>query len=103
MLLRGLPRGFDVRDVEYAPLIVNVAVRTENQVVCRMVGVGGVDPVHDPDTDVGDVIAIRVLEINEVGCGGHDYATVPELETGRVVNLGKGNGLVSYTVAILIG
>ena len=67
VLLWAFPGGFHIGNMKYPPLIVDIAIRTKGEVVCCMVGVGGIDAVHDSNPNVRLVVAIGVLQEDEIG------------------------------------
>ena len=96
------PGRFHIADVEHAALVVEVAVRAVHESVGTVVGVGAVQAVEQADAHVGHVVAVGVLEEQNVRHAGHDDAAVPEFKSGGVVHFGEGDGLVRHAVAILI-
>ena len=102
MLLVFGPGRFHIADVEHAALVVEVAVRAVHESVGTVVGVGAIQAVEEADAHVGHVVAVGVLQEQDVGHAGHDDTAVPEFKSGGVVHLGKGDGLVGDAVAVLI-
>ena len=101
-LLIGAPRRLDVRDVEHATLVVEEAIRAVDEVVRRVMRISRPERAHDADADIRHIIAVGVLEKEQVRHRGDDHAAVPELESRRVVNVRERDGLVRYTIAILV-
>ena len=94
------PRRLVVVDEEDAALPVDAAVRAVDQVVGRMVRVGGVEPLEQDRAHVGPVVAVGVLEVEQVGPGGDDHAAAPELEAERVVHVREDDPFVGPAVAV---
>ena len=91
-----------VVDHEDPALPVEPAVRAENEVVGPVVGVGGVEAVQDNLADVRHVIAIGVLEEDEVRAGGDEHAPVPELEAEGVLDAGELRGAIGAAVPVVV-
>ena len=102
VLLILLPGRLHVAHVEHAALIVKVTAGAVHKGVCTVVGVGTVQAVEEALAHVGHVIAVSVLEKQDIRYAGHDHAAVPELKPGRVVHLGKSDGLVGFAVAVFV-
>src|SRR6185503_16874500 len=84
-------------------LVVKPAVLSEDERVGGVVGVGGVDAAEDADADIGDAVAVGVLEKEDVGSGGNDHAAAPELEAGRIVQLvGEDDQAVGLAVVVVV-
>ena len=91
----------DLAHVEGALLEVEGAVGTEDEAVGGVVGVGGREAVQDALAPVCAVVAVGVLEEQDVGAVGDQHAAVPELEPGRVVQvLGEDRRAVGAAVAV---
>ncbi len=67
-----------------------------------MVCVRRAQATHDPDPDVRHVITVGVFEKQQVRDGGHEHASVPELEAGGVLDVCKGDGAVGDAVAVVV-
>ena len=94
--------ALDLRLVERALLEVERAVRGQDEAVGGVVRVGRVEPVQELLADVGLVVAVGVLEEQQVGGHGHEHAAVPELEAGRVVQV-VGEDLRAVGLAVAVG
>src|SRR5690606_10340344 len=78
------PRRFDVFENKNAALVVDVTVGTEGEVVGGVVGVVGSESAEEMDLHVGDIVPVGVLEEKDVGRGGDDDPSVPELKSGEL-------------------
>ncbi len=87
---------------EDATLPVDGAIGPHDEVVGSVVGIGRPDALQQDDAQVGDIIAVGVLEEEDVGLGGDNHSPVPELEAERIVHLGKLDGTVGHAVAIIV-
>ena len=95
------PRRFDRRAMEDAFLHVERAAAIEREAVDRVVRVGGVEPVQEDFLGVVLVVAVRVLEEDQVRLLCEEHAAVPELEAGRVVQVAREHrALVGLAVAV---
>ena len=103
MLLRALPGSFDVGNVKHAPLVVDVSVRSEDKIVGGMVGVGGINTLHDADSDVRYVVAIGVLEEQNVWRLCHVAASICELDPRwKIKPVGENSRLIGDSIIIRI-
>ena len=73
----------DLRVMERAFLEIEGTARVEREAVGRVVRVGRVEPAEHALAHVGLVVAVGVLEEQQVGRHRHEHAAVPELEAGR--------------------
>jgi hypothetical protein len=73
------------------------------RLLAAVVGVGRAESLEQDDAEVRLVVAVGVLEEQEVGAGGDDHAAGPELEAERVVDLGELDGAVGDAVPVVVG
>ena len=85
---------------EDAALPIDAAVGTVDQIVRGVVGVLGTEALEQDRADVGLVVAVGVLEIQEIGARGDDHALAPELEPERIVDVGEDDPLVGPAVPV---
>ena len=79
---------------------INPAVRTENQVVGGVVGVGGPETLEDGVALVGFVVPVVVPQENEVRVPGDQHAPVPEFKTKRAMDPGELDHAVGFAVPV---
>ena len=98
---RGAPRRLPLGMVEGPFLEVDRPGGIEGEAVGGVVGVGGVEAADDPRLDVVVVVAVGVLEVEDVGALRDDYSLPPELEAGGVMEIAsEGLHLVGAAVAV---
>ena len=88
---------------ENAALPVEAAIGADDEIVGRVVGVRRAGGLQQDDADIGDIIAIGVLEEKDVRLRGHDYAAAPEGEAEGVVDFRELDRLVRHAVAVVVG
>ncbi len=82
-------------------LEIEPTTRIEHEAVGRVVRIGRVEAVQDAHAHVGLVVAVGVLQEDQIGRHGHVHAAVPEFESGRVVQMvGEGRTLVGLAVTV---
>ena len=99
---RSTPRRFDLRVMEGALLHVERSARVDREAIDRVVCVGRVEAVNDPFFDVVLVVAVGVLEEQQVRALSDQHAAVPELETGGIVDV-SGECLADICFAVVVG
>ena len=91
----------DLRAVEDALLEVEGAVGPEDEAVGRVVRVGRAQTVQEALAVIGATVPVGVLQEDEVGSLRDQHAAVPELESGRVVQVvGEGRADIGAAVAV---
>ena len=98
---RRPPGRFHLRVMKRPFLKIDCSAGIEHEAVGRVVRVGRVHPVDDALLHVVAVIAVRVLEEENVGTLRDDHPAPPEFEPGRILKVVRERrALVRTTVAV---
>ena len=98
------PGALRLRVVERALLKIEGTGRIEREAVGRVVRVRGVEAVDDAALHVGAIVAVGVLQVEDVRPLRDDHALPPELEAGGIVQVAREGGApvrAAVTVGVL--
>ncbi len=98
----GAPRMLVVMLKEDSALPVNAAARSENQVVGRVVGIRGSQTVKNDIALVRLVVPVIVTEKKQIWPRGHQNPTIPKFKAQGIMNLGKLDHTIRFSISIII-
>ena len=87
---------------EDTALPVDAAVGPHDEIVGAVVRVGKIDTLQQDRAHVGHVVAVGVLEEEDVRGAGDDDAAVPELEAERILHAGEFRDAVALAVLVVV-
>ena len=98
----GTPRMLVVMLKEDSALPVDAAVRPEDQIVGRVMGIRGSQTLKNDITLIRLVVSVIVTEKKKIWPRGHQNPTIPKFKAQGIMNMGKLDHTIRFSISIII-